>query len=437
MDNTKNENDKDKKNVIKRNDDNNIKFFLDKDIILNNSISTNAKLVYIALRYYRQSNECITFEYLIYILTGMVKENKRLRLKLSQGLEELEQKDFIHILFKDNRCYEINLDDIYFTTQSSSDGFKNFVMITLKELRKIINLDNSATEKILIYFCYLISTLSNVDKARVGDKSISCLATMFNSSKSTIIKYNKVLEDNGLIYISKSNKVAVDNKGTILNGYANFYSRPCDRSVADASQRQKEQQASISERNKTVTKNYNIKRSLSQKLVWLKKGSEYSVEEIAEIIEYIKSAIDNYESLVAKTELDSEKEKYDILCKQRIEDLEYVQQIYDRLVIEENDKRDMELIESLEDEETDKDYADIQDEQEIDIEEQIIEYLSEFFKIEMNDKLLKKLRSHKNEYEKIKNMIVYNRSGIKESFNNNVELDDVLSYVKLKSLKTA
>ena len=54
----------------------------------------------------------------------------------------------------------------------------------------------------------------------------------------------------------------------------------------------------------------------------------------------------------------------------------------------------------------------------------------------MNDKLLKKLRSHKNEYEKIKNMIVYNRSGIKESFNNNVELDDVLSYVKLKSLKT-
>ena len=82
MDNTKNENDKDKKNVIKRNDDNNIKFFLDKDIILNNSISTNAKLVYIALRYYRQSNECITFEDLIYILTGMVKENKRLRLKL-------------------------------------------------------------------------------------------------------------------------------------------------------------------------------------------------------------------------------------------------------------------------------------------------------------------------------------------------------------------
>ena len=367
----------------------------------------------------------------------MVKENKRLRLKLSQGLEELEQKDFIHILFKDNRCYEINLDDIYFTTQSSSDGFKNFVMITLKELRKIINLDNSATEKILIYFCYLISTLSNVDKARVGDKSISCLATMFNSSKSTIIKYNKVLEDNGLIYISKSNKVAVDNKGTILNGYANFYSRPCDRSVADASQRQKEQQASISERSKTVTKNYNIKRSLSQKLVWLKKGSEYSVEEIAEIIEYIRSAIDNYESLVAKTELDSEKEKYDILCKQRIEDLEYVQKIYDRLVIEENDKRDMELIESLEDEEADKDYAETQDDQEIDIEEQIIDYLSEYFKIEMNDKLLKKLRSHKNEYEKIKNMIVYNRSGIKESFNNNVELDDVLSYVKLKSLKTA
>ena len=172
-------------------------------------------------------------------------------------------------------------------------------------------------------------------------------------------------------------------------------------------------------------------------MVWLKKGSEYSVEEIAEIIEYIRSAIDNYESLVAKTELDSEKEKYDILCKQRIEDLEYVQQIYDRLVIEENDKRDMELIESLEDEETGKDYGETQDEQEIDIEEQIIDYLSEYFKIEMNDKLLKKLRSHKNEYEKIKNMIVYNRSGIKESFNNNVELDDVLSYVKLKSLKTA
>ena len=172
-------------------------------------------------------------------------------------------------------------------------------------------------------------------------------------------------------------------------------------------------------------------------MVWLKKGSEYSVEEIAEIIEYIKSALDNYESLVAKTELDNEKEKYDILCKQRIEDLEYVQKIYDRLVIEENDKRDMELIESLEDEEANKDYAETQDDQEIDIEEQIIDYLSEYFKIEMNDKLLKKLRSHKNEYEKIKNMIVYNRSGIKESFNNNVELDDVLSYVKLKSLKTA
>lgn len=109
------------------------------------------------------------------------------------------------------------------------------------------------------------------------------------------------------------------------------------------------------------------------------------------------------------------------------------------MVREENNKRDMELIDSLEDEEeeTDENYTGIQDEQEIEIEEQIIEYLSEFFKIEMNEKLLKKLRSHKTEYEKIKNMIVYNRSGIKELFNNNVELDDILSYMKLKSLKSA
>lgn len=271
------------------------KFFLSNEIILNSDLSFDARLAYIALRYYKTKVDYAIYDYLAYVLSGEI-ENPKLRRKLVNGLLELEENNIISIVErKDRNGALMDFSTLWFSTKKGSEGFKQFTIITLNEIRKIMNLDNSSPERILLYFCVIISTLYKIKQAKVGDMTISDLTKMFNASQSTVLKYNSILCENGLLYICKANKLVMDKDGGIMNGFSNVYSRPVDKAVAEATQRDNIKSFTQRTRLKTVEveeKAINQKRSLSQKLIQIKKhNKQYSAEVLCDLLNYINERI--------------------------------------------------------------------------------------------------------------------------------------------------
>ena len=271
------------------------KFFLSNEIILNSDLSFDARLAYIALRYYKTKVDYVIYDYLSYVLSGEIN-NPNLRRKIVNGLLELEENNIISIIErKDRNGALMDLSTLWFSTKKGSEGFKQFTIITFNEIRKIMNLDNSSPERILLYFCVVISTLYKIKQAKVGDMKISDLTKIFDASQSTVLKYNSILCENNLLYICKANKLVMDKDGRVMNSFNNVYSRPEDKAVAEATQRDNIKSFTQRTRLKTVEveeKAINQKRSLSQKLIQIKKhNKQYSAEVLCDLLNYINERI--------------------------------------------------------------------------------------------------------------------------------------------------
>lgn len=435
-----------------KNDNSKIKLFLDKELILGNTLSVNAKLVYIALRAYQNRKDFVVYDYLKYILTNSINPNKSISTKITQGLSELDEKNYIVTLTSTKIGSELLFDKLYFETDPNSKYFKHYVVITLSELHTIMNLKSQSPENILLYFCGVISTINNSSKSEIGDKSISYLAKLVNLSKSTAIRYNQILSKNNLLYIEKSNQAKVNKRGQIISSLPNVYSRPQKKGIAEAEQLSREQtQSNLGHKNLSTTADK--KRSIAMKLLQIKKGKgNYSLDELKEIIKYIENDIHNKNieikkrqdeherGLLSEKQLAEQLKYFDEETRKKQSDLELVQDFYAKTELRLNDEKDKQFlvnddildfdcstIDSVDDENNYTTDVCYENEQEKRLLKTIKKY---FFGMSISSNDLDKLRQYKNMYSQIEKMITTDHNLIRQQFSGIVYFDRLLKYIQ-------
>lgn len=444
-----------------KNDNSKIKLYLDKELILGDSLSVNAKLVYIALRSYKNRKDFVIYDYLKYILTNSINSNKSISTKITQGLSELAENNYIVTLNSAKIGSELLFDNLYFETDPNSKYFKHYVVITLAELHTIMNLKSQSPENILLYFCGVISTINNSSKSEIGDKSISYLAKLVNVSKSTAIRYNQILSDNNLLYIEKSNQAKINERGRITSSLPNIYSRPQNKGIAEAEQLSREQtQSNLGHKNLSTTADK--KRSIAMKLLQIKKGKgNYSLDELKEIIKYIENDIHNKNIEIKKRQdehkrgLLSEKQLAEQLkyfndeTRKRQSDLELVQDFYAKTELRLNDEQDKQFLDTFNDDILDFDCSAIDNDSigndsvddennyttdvcyENEQEERLIKTIKKyFFGISVSSNDLTKLRHYKNMYSQIEKMITTDHNLIRNQFSGIFYFDRLFKYIQ-------
>lgn len=243
-------------------------------------------------------------------LSGSTSCNQRFLEHVKSGLYNLEENEIIQIRDDQYRVMHIHCPKMWIDTKR-----ERFTLVTFDEVRAILKHSSNNIFSVLKYFVLLIGTInSNIDVSPkymdtknyvVGNTDISELSSKFNIAETTIISYNKILEDEKLIYIYRHTAyIAVDNQGiTRLN---NVYGRYKDKEyVIDFanSQLKKLEDKIIANKN---TKDSNNRRRLAQMYQQLKKGrgEKYSKEEILDVYNYVLQENEKYAALYRQTRLE-------------------------------------------------------------------------------------------------------------------------------------
>ena len=288
--------------------------FIQKDVIYDIDVSNEAIFVYLAI------NSIIYDAYkcfLSYNRIGMEIFEKECtateKRVIKKGFNELVDKGFIEIL-----C-DINGHDFLCNVPKIKEYNKEYIHLSIKksELKKIMNMDNINKIRILRYFILLTGTFDGSHdteekyRFKIGKLSVKSISTILGISVATVIKYNKILEQEHILYISRNrikNKTVGTVSGVVFNQDVNTYSRYEDKGLCD----QYVEECKYKEKTKeelTVTLNENRKYSQMYNVLVkrAKQGAVYYDEKTAkDIYEHIKlwnkSKQDKYdEDIVNKT----------------------------------------------------------------------------------------------------------------------------------------
>lgn len=212
-------------------------------------------------------------------------------------IEKVDEQQKHYILDCSNLCI------------SNSKEF--FTVITFGEVQKIFNVENVNNFLLLRYFVSLISTISSkitvyLDNGEyknrvVGNFTIDYLSELSGITDRTIIEYNKILEEIGLIYIYRQEDFVLDKENNIkrLN---NIYGRASDieyiTTFAKNQQKHYESYRYLENNNKKA----NTKRRLAQMYQQLLKGGgkDYTEKDIIEIYNYVIEQNQKYERMYEK-----------------------------------------------------------------------------------------------------------------------------------------
>ena len=168
---------------------------------------------------------------------------------------------------------------------------KLFVNITLRDVRKIMNIETKVNNfSLLRYYIVLISTF-RIDKSetsgKIGYMPQSYLRDISGLSIPTMNKYNDILEENKLIFIEKSSdhEEYYDGNGNHrLVKFRNVYARYEDRHLA----------SSYTDTHSTITydSKIDIKTNESRKYVQMYnsmlKGKKYDIGTVSQIYKAMK-----------------------------------------------------------------------------------------------------------------------------------------------------
>lgn len=199
-------------------------------------------------------------------LTPVQKTTFRKRIRIS--LQKLMDEDYIKFAKREEK-------DFYIIEYIDSKRNGSFVMFDLADVDLILRETGS-----FILAHYYISLLKSRNysliylgkRGAVGHMPLGFFAKIFNKTTQTIAKYNKQLEDLGIIYIRHS----------IAKGVSNAYGLMEDKERVNAYF----SQFSKHDKSKTV----NRKRSLKQKYNAIVENDDvnYDVATMEEIEEYVK-----------------------------------------------------------------------------------------------------------------------------------------------------
>lgn len=275
--------------------------FLDSKIVTDNTLSSNAIAVYTALRMIQNlstNKYYVNIKLLVFQLTDNIILSRKYMERLADGLNELIAKEYIQVV-TNNGERDYVLDTGNLIIDNHSDGNKDktfFVVIESEEIHKIMNLDSRLDKfSVLRYFMSMISTINhnatyfdvmgNAYDNFVGFMTNDYIGSLCGvTSYTTYDKYNRLLEDNELIYIFRHDVMLRDDKGQLKN-LPNHYGRYKDKELIIGYSVNRE---NFELGEDAVDKRANESRSLMQKYYCMVKyGTEYSQKETKRIHRYV------------------------------------------------------------------------------------------------------------------------------------------------------
>lgn len=214
---------------------------------------------------------------------------------IKKGYTELVDKEFINVIDTYSKSEQVvDLSALYYKKES---GF--FADLTDEEMQKILNIDgNHSKYKLLRYFTAQIGSfnrkvgIGDSYKGKIGGMSLDYFEKLMDISKPTIISFNKLLEDNQILFIIRHRDFF---QGFTYNGNSeireipNTYSRWCDREIAKRFDENTHGYKYHNELKGKKTEESNRRRSLGKKLdFFVNGGVEYDIETIQQLYDYAK-----------------------------------------------------------------------------------------------------------------------------------------------------
>ena len=296
--------------MIKIENKTNITLLIPEKLIFDNTFSNYSLAVYCVLRTLSQPTQlpiqCVTQEQVEFYLTGQLSNRRRMSDYIKCGINELVEN---HIIEKNDIVQKHFILDC--TNLCTNESQEHFAIITFEEVKKIFNVENTNNFLLLKYFCSLIWTISSkitvylengeYKNRVVGNFTIDYLSEISGIGVRTIIEYNKILEEIGLIYIYRQEDFVIDKENNVkrLN---NIYGRASDieyiTTFAKNQQKHYESYRYLENNNKKA----NTKRRLAQMYQQLLRGGgkDYTKKDITEIYNYVIEENQKYERMYEK-----------------------------------------------------------------------------------------------------------------------------------------
>lgn len=277
-----------------------IKLYINKKIIID--YSPDVLFTYILLKLYGAekldyiiiSNDLLLYNFFNDISIDVRETKNRTLLKTIQsGLENLINIGKVVLLDSNNKYYSINCSLLNDTNYSISKD-NAYCIIDSEEIRLLAYYfkNNTVNIKLLQLFCYIISTINTKgSKKGISFVTYNEIIDSLNMSYSTVIKYLKILENIGLLYIYRSDKYITDYETNKMVGINNIYSRLIDKDKCISAALEYENKYANNQKANKKEKSF---RSWSLKYLWICKGKQYSESEAKEIYKHIKKYNENF-----------------------------------------------------------------------------------------------------------------------------------------------
>lgn len=291
--------------------ENDITLFIPKSIIYNNTYSNYALAVHCVLQTLSIPTQipiqCVTIHQLIYYLTGLESQQRNhIYDYIKCGLNELIINNVVIKLSEFQKHVVLDCSNLWTDTEN-----EKFAIVTFQEVKKIFQAENTNNFLLLKYFVLLMESINTkttvyldngMSKNRVvGNMTINYLSEISGLAERTVIEYNKLLEELGLLYIHRQEDFIITDNNEIKK-LANVYGRPNDSLYIDTfAENQRKYLQSYGYVNKSCT-NANIKRRLAQMYQQILRGNgeKYSKSEIISVFNYVISENRKYENLYKK-----------------------------------------------------------------------------------------------------------------------------------------
>ncbi|WP_092245148.1 hypothetical protein [Lacrimispora sphenoides] len=200
--------------------------------------------------------------------------------------------------------YILNCDSLNVNTTN-----EKYTVLKISEMRKIMESQYKNKLQVFRYYIYLMDSInskitifleSGESKCNVvGHQTQDYLSTISGLSTRTIMRYNTILEDLCVIYVSRADDFVINDKGEISQ-LPNVYGRYMDKDYIKKYSKDYMLYKNGHRQVKEKKLEANDNRKLAQKYYWLCKGTKYPDEEIVKIYNYVKQNNKKYEALYDK-----------------------------------------------------------------------------------------------------------------------------------------
>lgn len=187
---------------------------------------------------------------------------------------------------------------------------QKFVVLYSNDIDKIMASNEHHKAALFLYYMFLMSTFNSEievclesgarKKGIIGDQTIYQIAWITGLSESSILRYNKKIEDLKIMYIHHSDDVFLNEQNQIKR-VNNVYGRYEDKDFVDkyAEDYKKHFKSNSVIKGRLFANN---DRRLAKMYYWLCQGKKYSREDIELIYKYIVNLNNKYKNLSLKTQ---------------------------------------------------------------------------------------------------------------------------------------